>query len=55
VEHFKLLKILARHGVPVVVIGGHDVRFVSLDWLRRMKGATDRTKDAEDLRQLEGQ
>ena len=30
-----------------------DARFVSLDWLRRMKSATDRSKDAEDLRQLE--
>jgi hypothetical protein len=29
-------------------------RFVSLEWLRRMKSATDRAKDAEDLRQLEG-
>jgi hypothetical protein len=28
-------------------------RYVSLDWLRRMKSATDRPKDAEDLRQLE--
>ena len=28
-------------------------RFVSLDWLRRMKSATDRSKDAEDLRHLE--
>lgn len=28
-------------------------RYVSLDWLRRMKRATDRPKDAEDLRQLE--
>jgi hypothetical protein len=32
-----------------------DARFVSLDWLRRMKRATDRSKDAEDLRQLEEQ
>ena len=30
-----------------------DARFVSLEWLRKMKGATDRAKDAEDLRQLE--
>ena len=30
-----------------------DARFVSLDWLRRMKSATDRAKDAEDLKQLE--
>lgn len=30
-----------------------EVRFVSLPWLRRMKGGTDRTKDAEDLKQLE--
>jgi hypothetical protein len=30
-----------------------DARFVSLEWLRKMKGASDRSKDAEDLRQLE--
>jgi hypothetical protein len=40
--------------VPVVVIGGQgNARFVSLDWLRRMKSATNRSKDAEDLRHLE--
>src|SRR5688500_16123734 len=27
VHHFELLKILADHGVPVVVIGGHAVSF----------------------------
>ena len=30
-----------------------DARFVSLDWLKRMKGVTGRAKDAEDLRHLQ--
>lgn len=34
-------------------IPSEDARFVSLEWLRKMKGSTDRSKDAEDLRQLE--
>ena len=29
-----------------------EFRYVSLDWLRRMKRATDRASDAEDLRHL---
>jgi hypothetical protein len=28
-------------------------RYVSLNWLKRMKGASDRSKDAEDLKHLE--
>lgn len=34
-------------------VAASGARYVSLDWLRRMKRATGRPKDAEDLRQLE--
>ena len=30
-----------------------DVRYVSLDWLKRMKAATNRHRDLEDLEQLD--
>ncbi len=39
---FRLFEVLARHGV----------RFVSLDWLRRMKQAAGRPKDLLDLENL---
>ena len=28
-------------------------RYLSLHWLKRMKGASDRSKDADDLKNLE--
>jgi hypothetical protein len=63
-----ILEVLARHGVPFVVVGGHagtdaeelfatsiqspPYRCASLEWLRRMKRASGRPKDLEDLKDL---
>ena len=52
----KIIDVLARHNVPLVVIGdamivdGH--KYASLEWLRRMKKASGRPQDLIDLENL---